>query len=170
MFLVKNNFPRAALAFLLLAAAGCVRTSEHTADSAITIDRSLTYGRGLNSQIAKARAAIRENPSDPAPHYLLAKAHLMRMNLDGAEMEFATIIELSPDSAGAYYELARIRASRGNDADALKLLTRAIELKPEFPEAHHALARIYERLGNPEKSRIHQETYIELLEKKTAEK
>lgn len=169
MFLVRNSFPITALVLLLLAC-GCVRTSEHTASSGITIDQSLTYGRGLDSQIAKAREAVRENPADPAPHYLLAKAYLMRNNLDGAEMEFRTIIKLSPDSAGGYYELARIRASKGDDAGALRLLSRAIELKPEFPEAHHAIARVYERLGNSEKARIHHEMYLELLEKRKAEK
>ena len=152
----------------MLLAAGCVQTSEHTASSGITIDQSLTYGRGLDSRIAEARKAIHENPSDPAPHYLLAKAYLMRKDLDSAEAEFAAIIELSPDSAGAYYELARIRASRGHDTEALKLLSRAIELKQEFPEAHHALARVHDRLGNAEKARIHHELYLELLENRAA--
>lgn len=162
---MKNSIPWAAIALSLLAA-GCVRTSEHTAGSMITIDQSLTYGRGLDSQMAKARQAIRENPADPAPHYTLAKAHLMRRDVDAAEGEFKAIIELSPGSAGPYYELARIKASRGNDAEALKLLSRAIELKPDFPEAHHALSRVYERLGNTEKARIHREAYLDLLEKR----
>lgn len=166
---MRNSFPRAVLALLLLAC-GCVQTSEHTTSSGITIDKSLTYGHGLDNQIAKAREAIRKNPADPAPHYLLAKAHLMRNNLDGAEMEFGTIIELSPDSAGPYYELARIRASKGDDAGALKLLSRAIEIKPDFPEAHHAISRVYEKLGNADKARIHREMYLDLLEKRAAEK
>jgi Tfp pilus assembly protein PilF len=169
MFFVRNNFSRVALALLLLVC-GCVQTTEHTANSGITIDQSLTYGRGLDNQIAKAREAVRENPADPAPHYLLAKAYLMRKNLDAAEMEFRTIVKLSPDSAGGYYELARIRASRGDDANALRLLSRAIELKPEFPEAHHAISRVYERLGNVDKARIHYEMYLELLEKRKAKK
>jgi len=166
---VRNSFSRAALALLLLIC-GCVQTTEHTASSGITIDQSLTYGRGLDNQIAKAREAVRENPADPAPHYLLAKAYLMRNNLDAAETEFRAIVKLSPDSAGGYYELARIRASRGDDANALTLLSRAIELKPEFPEAHHAISRVYERLGNADKARIHYEIYLDLLEKRKAEK
>jgi Tfp pilus assembly protein PilF len=164
---VKNSISGAAIAFLLLAA-GCVNTSEHTTGSMITIDQSLTYGHGLDSQMTKARQAIREAPADPAPHYMLAKAYLLRKDVEAAEVEFRAIIELSPGSAGPYYELARIKASRGNDADALKLLSQAIELKPDFPEAHHALARVYERLGNAEKARIHQEVYLDLLEKRTA--
>jgi Flp pilus assembly protein TadD len=154
----------------MLLAAGCVQTSEHTASRGITIDQSLTYGRGLDKQIAEARKAIRENPSDPAPHYLLAKAYLMRKDLNGAEIEFEAITQLSPDSAGPYYELARIRASRGRHTEALKLLSRAIELKRDFPEAHHALARVYEKLGNTEKAKVHDDLYVDLLEKRAAGK
>jgi Tfp pilus assembly protein PilF len=168
MFFVRNSFSRAALAFLLLAC-GCVRTSERASSGGIMIDQSLTYGRGLDKQMTEAREAIRKNPADPAPHYLLAKAYLMRNNIEAAETEFMTIIHLSPDSAGAYYELARIRASRGSDTEALRLLNQAIEVKREFPEAHHALSRLYEKLGNTEKARIHHDTYVELLEKKMNE-
>jgi Flp pilus assembly protein TadD len=169
MFLVKNSL-RAILAMVLLVAPGCIQSSERTTNSIIAIDHSLTYGRGLQRKMVKARKAVRDNPDDPAPHVYLGNAYLFQNNLAAAEAEFRTVLSLSPKSAGAYYKLGRISTRRGKLDAALEHFQHAVELKPDYPEAHDALAHLYEKLGNFEKAAIHHNAHLEARKQHKADK
>jgi Tfp pilus assembly protein PilF len=156
------------LATALTLCVGCVQTSEQTTHSRITIDNSLTYGKGLQENFNEARKATRENPGDPAPHYFLARTYMLQGNLDAAEVELRIIIGLSPESTAPYYELARIYTARNDYNTAIGTLESALRLDPDFAEAHYALARLYEKLGNPEQVTIHQEAYRNSLKARKA--
>ena len=169
MFSLKSKQPLQSARFwaaaaLFLLAAGCVQTKERSTAEIITVDPSLTYDRGLQKAMARARKAVRDTPDDPAPHYLLGQAYLMQNDPKAAEAEFRTLLALSPDSAGAYYELGRISARRGRYEVALAQLNRAVQLKPTFADAHFALARLHEKLGDFQKASAHSTAYIEALE------
>ena len=158
----------AGTAFLLasLNAPGCIVTQEKSSPETILIDPSPVYGQALQVNVQEARRAAAADPLDPAPHYFLARAYLVQNDLESAEREFGTILELAPGSPGPYYELGRICVLKGTDEAAIPLFLRALELKADFPEAHFALYRLYEKLGDLERARPHRDAYEQEMRRK----
>jgi len=144
---------------LSLVLAGCMQTSERTTASIISIDHNLTYDQALRKNMSKAMRESRENPEDPAPHYMLGRGYLIENKLEDAQKEFELIIELSPGSAGAHYELGMIYARRGQCEKAIESMKTSVKLKPDYSEAHYTLARLYEKIGDYEKAAMHNEAY-----------
>jgi Tfp pilus assembly protein PilF len=148
---------------LLLAA--CVQTETHVLyDSFPGVICPVAY-QSIPRQIEEAKQAVKKDPNDPAPHYFLGEAYLTRGELDLAEKEFLTFIQLAPQYAEPHYELARIYAAKGQDDLALSHLETAVSLAPDFAAAHYAMAKVYEKKGDFASAQSHHQRYSEIMRK-----
>jgi len=71
-------------------------------------------------------------------------------DLERAEQEFRSAIEVHPDYAGAYLMLGRTLLGRGESAEALASLERAVELDPGAALNRYFLGRAQLGAGHPE--------------------
>ena len=153
---------RASLFSFALLLSSCVETESRVLyDSFPTVTSPILY-ESLLRHIQEAEQAAQRDPNDPAPHYFLGQAYLLRGEVALAEKEFLLLTQLSSQSAGPHYELARIYAATQRDDIALSHLQTAIQLAPDFAEAHYAIAKAYEKRGDAILAQQHYLRYTEL--------
>ena len=89
---------------------------------------------GQNSQaLAVLSEALKANPSSALVHEGLGLVHSSQGNLQLAEKEFRTAIELDPQLASAYFNLANTLRDRGQLDEAVKFYKQTAEISPRFP-------------------------------------
>lgn len=98
----------------------------------------LTLGLGSGSELlpqAKAAAlrSLEADPDQPVAHVALGVVHaLYHHDLDAAEREFRTAIQLAPSEPLAHRWLARLLSSGGRHQDAIAECRLALQLDPLF--------------------------------------
>ncbi|PIU57189.1 MAG: hypothetical protein COS89_05130, partial [Deltaproteobacteria bacterium CG07_land_8_20_14_0_80_38_7] len=70
-------------------------------------------------------------------------SYLNKGDMDRAEFEFKTAIELSPDYIESYNNLGIIYKLKGNKKEAIKNLQKAISLDKDYATAYSHLGAIY---------------------------
>ena len=95
-----------------------------------------------------ARKAAELDPSDPAPHVLLAQVHQFRREFDAANAEADTALDLGPNDAVTLANLGSMLRYAGRGAEAARVIERAIRLDPYHPPNYlEWLADAYSLLG-----------------------
>ncbi len=97
-----------------------------------------------------ARAAARLAPSDPQPHFTLARLAERSFEpeqLAEAVAQYEQAASLSPHDYRLWLELGRARGLAGDDAGSERALRRAVELAPGYPDPHWYLGNLLLRDG-----------------------
>jgi adenylate cyclase len=80
-----------------------------------------------------ATRSVDRDARDPVGHWALARAFMIRGQLDEAIASFTTAIDLNPNFAHAYYNLAWAQCMAGQAAEAMANVDRAQRLSPRDP-------------------------------------
>lgn len=92
------------------------------------------------------------NPGYSKAHFNLGLMYLEDKQLDKAENEFQTVVELEPKNASGQYQLGRCAFNRKNYSRALKFYNKALSLKKgKYPRALNSIGLTYVRMGQVEK-------------------
>jgi tetratricopeptide (TPR) repeat protein len=75
-------------------------------------------------------------------HYLLGTVLGAQNQVDQAESEYRTAIELAPNQPRAYYQLALLLHTKQDDVDEAALLTQALEADDHYAPAYCEMGRI----------------------------
>ncbi len=81
-------------------------------------------------------------PGHPDAHYLRALIRMASDDLVGAEADFRTALESSPDHTAALNDLAVLLMETGKEDEARELLQRALEIRPDDDLAAANLERL----------------------------
>jgi adenylate cyclase len=83
--------------------------------------------------LALASAAVALNPSDPAPHVLLAQVHQFRREFDAASAEADAAFALEPNNAITLANLGSMLRYAHRAEEAAEVVERAVRLDPFHP-------------------------------------
>lgn len=95
----------------------------------------------------ESRAALAEDPQNPAGHIMLALALLFQNDLDRALTSANRGIALIPDHWVGHWVAGVILAGTGRQREALVALRNALTLGTDEPVVHEWLARVHLSLG-----------------------
>jgi tetratricopeptide (TPR) repeat protein len=95
----------------------------------------------------EARAALAEDPQNPAGHIMLALARLLQEDMDGALMAANRGIGMIPDHWVGHWVAGLILAETGRQREALVALQNALALDPDEPTVYEWLARVHLNIG-----------------------
>ncbi len=95
------------------------------------------WGRNRAKNLARAldlaKSAVELNPSDPAPHVLLAQVHQFRREFDAASREADAALSLGPNDAITLGNLGSMLRWAHRGEEALDVLQQAVRLDPFHP-------------------------------------
>ncbi len=104
-----------------------------------------TFDRGIKM----AQKAVEIDPDDAVAHWGLAWAYLWSKDLERAEKEIETSLNLDPNFAEGYATRGHILGYCGRPDEAIESLEHSMRLNPEYPKIHlHFLAQVYFLKGN----------------------
>ena len=103
----------------------------HFVDAYLGYDED--WQQSAEQALAAARRGVTADNRCPAAHWALGRALLLRGELDAAQDEIETSIELNPNFAHAYYMLGWVQVLSGNPGGALQSLDNAEKLSPRDP-------------------------------------
>ena len=118
-------------------------------------DEWRVWGQQRDQNLARALelgdTAVELDPSDPAPHVLLAMVYQFRREFDAANAAADTALALRPNDAIALSNLGSMLAWAGRSEEAIDVLQQAIRLDPFHPPNYlERLADAYAGVGNYE--------------------
>lgn len=105
---------------------------------------SLGY-KSLEDEIsdqAKTQAAMKDLNRKLKQHYEAGEQHYKAGQLDQAEVEFKSILELMPEDENALYRMGTLSFKKGQYDAAADYFERAIKVNPRNGKAHYNLASI----------------------------
>ena len=119
-------------------------------------DEWRVWGRNRNQNLASAldlgNTAVELDPSDPAPHVLLALVYQWRREFDKANPAADKALALEPKDAITLSNLGSMLGWAGRSKEAVKVLQEAIRLDPFHPPNYlERLAFAYAGLGEYER-------------------
>jgi tetratricopeptide (TPR) repeat protein len=98
------------------------------------------WGRNRDKNLARAldlaKSAVELNPSDPAPHVLLAQVHQFRREFDAASREADEALSLGPNDAITLGNLGSMLRWAHRGEEALDVLQQAVRLDPFHPASY----------------------------------
>jgi tetratricopeptide (TPR) repeat protein len=97
----------------------------------------------------------------PATHTLLGATYQRLGEIDRAEAEFRTALEIDPKYEEAFFNLAMLR-TESNPDEALSFLQRAIDIDSEYGEAHRELGVLFQKQDNLQEAEYHLRRALEL--------
>lgn len=103
----------------------------------------------------RAIALMGQTPDAAHPHYLRAKIHTGRNEVEKAATELKTAVSLRPDFAEAWSDLGQARKTLLDDAGAFAAFQRAVELDPENAISRYRLGAEYLRRGEARLAVLH---------------
>ncbi len=109
-----------------------------------------------------AQRALRLNPELAAGYRAIADLYRHRLEIDRAQRQIETAIQLEPDNAENYYVLGSTLLSTDPE-QALKALIKAASLNPDLPKTYYNLAAAYHLLNdleNAEKAMLHYQKIV----------
>ncbi len=95
------------------------------------------------------------SPDAAHPHYLRAKIHTERNEIEKAEADLKRAVLLRPDFPEAWSDLGQAREVLQDDDGALAAFRRSVELDPENAIAQYRLGAAYLRRGDPHQAVVH---------------
>jgi len=107
------------------------------------------------------RRLVDTKQEDPNARLLLARALERAGQLEEAEHEFESAIELAPMEMDFYSKMAAFEMRRGQPEAAIKVYRSAMERMPHEPEVYLLLGGLYEQLERIDDARI---TYRQAIE------
>jgi tetratricopeptide (TPR) repeat protein len=108
------------------------------------------------------RLALGEDPNLPMANYYLGDILVKSQRMAEAVPRLEIVVASSPQFMMGYFQLGKCYIAQGKLQEALALLTKAIELDPNEKMVHYQLAQLYGRLKEPEKQKLHLETFQKL--------
>ncbi|MDR2513044.1 MAG: tetratricopeptide repeat protein [Puniceicoccales bacterium] len=108
----------------------------------------------LERKLAQANAAIKQNPTDAAAHYIRGTALAALGRKEGALSAFDKAIELDPRHAPGYNNKGTALAALGRLEEALGAYGKAIELDPGLAAAHNNRGFALAALGHLEEALV----------------
>lgn len=128
-------------------------------------DYFVRYGM-INDALKICKEGLRRNPKFTIGHIVMAKIHLARGNLEEAEEELRTVIQMVPKNTQAKDLLEKIDEARTGDARRMMVEVpksaeaKELEMPPEWQTV--TMAKIFAEQGHMERAR---EIYYSILEK-----
>ena len=128
-------------------------TEAHSLLGFYFFDEWEVWGRQRDKNLARAlelaTAAVELDPSDPAPHVLLAMVHQWRREFDKANSAANKALALQPNDAIALSNLGTMLKLAGRYEEALEVQQQAVRLDPFHPPNYlERLADAYAGVGN----------------------
>ncbi len=106
----------------------------------------------LDERIARLRSRIVRNPSNPALHQELGKAHLKSGAFDEAESAYRRSLELAPEDPWTHLYLGNLHYARRRFADALAEFDRSRVLAPNLAIPYVCMVDAYDNLGDSKRA------------------
>ncbi len=107
----------------------------------------------LAEALSASAQALLLRPDLAEAHGARGQALALSGDVEAAEREYRTAIDLNPRLFEPHYSYARTCLQLGRLADAARLFERAAELQPEDYQSRSLLAMVYTGLGQPERAR-----------------
>ncbi len=114
----------------------------------LTLARAYEQLAGAQVEGAYERAidayqgAVAKNPTNPAPHLLLARLALLKEDVEGAKSQLALAVQKKQNFAEAYFLLSQIASSAGDVEGAIAAAERAVLSAPQEPVAWFQLGAL----------------------------
>jgi tetratricopeptide (TPR) repeat protein len=99
-------------------------------------------------QLDRAIELLGQKPDAAYPHYLRAKVHTERNEMQAVEADLNAAVSLRPDFAEAWSDLGQVRKINLDDAGALAAFRRAVSLSPDDAVAQTRLGAEYLHQAN----------------------
>ena len=103
---------------------------------------------GGEALLKELEAAVRQQPDDPEPHYLLGFAQQLRGELDQAQRHLEQARAMRPDNPSLQRDLGRLYSQKGAFGAARQAYDRALTLEPNEPLTYLYLGELLEKSGD----------------------
>lgn len=124
----------------------------------LTLARAYEQLAGAQVEGAYERAieayqgAAAKNPTNPAPHLLLARLALLKQDVEGAKAQLALAVQKKQNFAEAYFLLSQIASTAGDVEGAIAAAERAVLSAPQEPVAWFQLGALQYGARNYDKA------------------
>ncbi len=166
---MKNFFIFIAVVFLLV---GCGSKNEsRSSQSSPQLGASTLVGSSQGSLVKQgvqflnqkdfSRAimafnqAVKQNPNDPEPHFILGEVYMRTNNIKGAIASFENVVRVQPDNGQAFYLLGLCYGLAGDQETAQKAIERSaviFQQKRDEEDFKRALLTLQQMKAVDEKS------------------